>query len=61
LEAEAGSIVVTPHCGLEVLDVVEFTDDYVSPSAIKRRVRAIGWRFDRVRGVYEQRIELGAM
>lgn len=61
LDTAAGRITVSPHCGLELLDVIDFTDALIAPTAIKRRVRAIAWRLDCVRAVYEQRIELGAM
>ena len=61
LDTAAGRITVPPHCGLELLDVIDFTDALVAPTAIKRRVHAIAWRFDRARAVYEQHIELSAM
>ena len=59
LDVRAGSIVVPPNCGQELLDVVDFTDALISASAVKRRVTEIRWRFDRRRGVYEQTILLG--
>ena len=59
LDAEAGSIVVPPNCGQEILDVIDFSDPLISPTAIKRRVASIRWRYDRRRGVYEQTIGLG--
>lgn len=61
LDADAGRIVAAPHCGLELLDVIDFADVLVQPAAIKRRVRGIAWRFDRIAGVYEQEIALGAL
>jgi hypothetical protein len=61
LDAEAGRLVVPPHCGLELLDAVDWTDAAISSSAIKRRVAGIRWRYDRRRSVYEQEIALGAM
>jgi hypothetical protein len=60
LDAASGSITVPPHCGLEILDIVEFTDALISPTAIKRRVAGIRWRYDRAHPKYEQEIELGA-
>jgi hypothetical protein len=60
LEAAAGGLVVPPHCGAELLDAVDFTDAYISGSAIKRRIAALRWRYDRHRAVYEQTITLGA-
>ncbi len=61
LNATAGRIIVSPHCGLEILDVIDFTDATISPTAIKRRVAAIHWQFDRENATYRQVIELGAM
>lgn len=61
LDAAAGEIVAPPNCGQELLDAIDFTDPVISPSAIKRRVTAIRWRFDRRKAVYEQTIRLGAM
>lgn len=61
LEASSGAVTVPPHCGLEILDVVDFTDPTIAPIAIKRRVSAIHWRLVRAREVFEQHIELGAM
>jgi hypothetical protein len=60
LDARAGSIVVAPHCGLELWDVVELSDPLIGPAAIGR-VAGIRWRYDRARAMFEQRIELGAM
>ena len=51
----AGSIVVPPHCGAELLDVIDFSDASISASAMKRRIAGIRWRYDRHRAVYEQR------
>ena len=61
LDAGAGRIVVPPNCGQELLDVVDFTDPLIAASAIKRRVAAIAWRYDRARRVYEQAITLGSL
>ena len=33
LDAEAGRLVVPPHCGLELLDVVDWTDAAISSSS----------------------------
>jgi hypothetical protein len=61
LDVAAGSVVVPPNCGQELLDAIDFTDALISPTAIKRRVAEIRWRYDRRRAVYEQTIGLGAM
>lgn len=59
LDADAGSMVVAPNCGQEVLDVVEFSDALIAAGAVTRRVTGIAWRYDRRRGVYEQTLSLG--
>lgn len=61
LDAEAGEIIAPPNCGQELLDVIDFSDALISASAVKRRVSAIRWRFDRRRGIYEQRLSLAAL
>jgi hypothetical protein len=61
LDAAAGSIVVPPNCGQELLDVVDFTDALISGAAVKRRVTAIRWTYDRRHGAYEQQLTLGAL
>jgi hypothetical protein len=60
LDAAAGRIVCPPNVGAELYDVVDFTDLLVNASAVKRRVRALRWRYDRHAAVYEQQLELGA-
>jgi hypothetical protein len=60
LDAQSGRIVGPPNVGQELYDAVDFTDLLVSASAVKRRVRALRWRYDRHAAVYEQTIELGA-
>lgn len=59
LDEDAGSIVVPPHCGLELLDVIAFDDPYVNPATIPRRVMGITWRYDKRRAKYEQTVRLG--
>ena len=61
LDERAGTLVCPPICGLELLDVLAFSDALVSASSQARRVAAITWRLDRARGIYEQRIELGVV
>lgn len=61
LDAGAGSLVAAPNCGQEVLDVIDFSDALIAPAAIKRRVVAIRWRFDRHRALYDQELTLGAV
>ena len=62
LDADAGLIIVPPNCGQELYDMVEFSDGYISGSAIKRRVKGIDWRYERRPvAVYEQTLLLGAI
>jgi len=62
LDADAGLIIVPPNCGQELYDAVEFSDGYISGSAIKRRVSGIDWRYARRPvAVFEQTLYLGAM
>ncbi|HYM16486.1 MAG TPA: hypothetical protein VEZ14_13095 [Dehalococcoidia bacterium] len=60
LEAPAGRIVCPPNVGQELEDAVDFTDLLINAAAVKRRVRALRWRYDRHGSVYEQTLELGA-
>lgn len=55
------TIVVPPHCGLELLDVVTITDVTLGLAAVKRRVIGITLVFDRVarRPRYYQIVTLG--
>jgi hypothetical protein len=61
LDERAGELVCPPICGLELLDVLTFSDPLVAASAQTRRVSGITWRLDSARGVYEQRIALGVL
>ncbi|MHB0877436.1 MAG: hypothetical protein ACYC5O_15470 [Anaerolineae bacterium] len=57
-ERAGGRLVVRPNVGLELLDVVSVQ---VGASVKERRVLAIERRYDRLRGVYEQRLLLGGV
>jgi hypothetical protein len=59
LEEDAGDIVVGPICGLELLDMISFTDALIAAGVTLKRTMSITWRLDRTRGVYEQQIGLG--
>jgi hypothetical protein len=61
LDAHRGSITAPPNCGQQVLDVVALTDPLVSSATFKARVRAITWKYDRRKSVYQQTLELGAL
>jgi hypothetical protein len=61
LDQHAGELVCPPICGLELLDVLTFSDPLIAGSAQTRRVAGITWRLDRTRQVYEQRIALGVV
>jgi hypothetical protein len=73
LDERNGRIIMQPHVGLEVLDMVDISDSMVSGAAVLRRVMAIRWRFQREpsalrriaggrarsRPAFEQTLELG--
>ena len=61
LDQPAGRIVCPPVCGLELLDVIDITDDLVAATAVTKRVQGIRWLWDIIAGKYEQTIELGAV
>ena len=56
------TIVVPPHCGIELWDVVDVTDPTLGLAAAKRRVTGITLVFDRSKDppVYHQVLTLGA-
>ena len=67
---ELGYLVTPPNCGLEVGDVVGFTDAHIAGSQVKGRVKSIAtvYRRDPSAGsrrggqpLYEQRIGLGGV
>lgn len=60
-DAAAGRITVPPNCGQELLDVIDYSDALIAPSAIKRRVTSIRWTYERRRAEYEQELSLGSM
>jgi len=62
INSRADTIVVTPHCGIELWDVVTVTDATLGLAAAPRRVIGITLQFDRSRTkpVYHQVLTLGA-
>ncbi len=61
IEAGGGSIIIAPNCGQELFDVIDVTEPMIAPSAVKRRVRRVRWRYDAHRGVCEQHLDLGPL
>jgi len=59
-EAEAAVITIPTNVGQELLDVVEVTDERCGISAEKYRVQAIQTDYDRRKGIYDQRLTIGA-
>jgi hypothetical protein len=61
LAAAAGGIVVPVNCGQQLYDVVGITDDRAGLAGVSRRVVGITLTYDARRGLYRQRLELGAV
>jgi hypothetical protein len=64
LATDKGELVTPPNCGLEVNDVIAYTDAFVSASQVKARVRGISTRFRRAGpgpALYEQTVKLGGV
>jgi hypothetical protein len=63
LGRDLGELLTPPNCGLEVGDVVSFTDLAIAALAVKGRVRSIETVMRRRDGrtVYEQRVGLGGV
>ena len=62
LAKDLGLLVTPPNCGLEIGDVVAFTDAAVGPSQVKARVKSIVTIYKRAaRAVFEQRVALGGV
>jgi hypothetical protein len=62
LGTDLGSLVTPPNCGLEVGDVIAFSDPAVSSNQLKARVASIVTTYRRAdRAVFEQRIGLGGV
>lgn len=60
LETADGEIAVPVNCGQELYDAIDVTDTLAGLASSKRRVLALALRYSAERGVYEQRIGLGA-
>jgi hypothetical protein len=62
LGKDLGELVTPPNCGLEVGDVLDFTDAAIAGVAVKGRVRSIRTLFRRdAKARYEQRVGLGGV
>jgi hypothetical protein len=67
LDSDRGQLTVPPHCGLEIGDVVAYTDTHVAATQRTARVTSITTRFRRRpspegrRAVYHQVIGLGGV
>ena len=65
LRKDLGVLTVPPNCGIEIGDVIAFTDALINGSERKARVAGIATRFRRQEpgraAVYEQRIALGGL
>jgi len=65
LARDMGELVTPPNCGLEIADVIAFTDAAVSPSQVKARVTGIKTTMRRTpssgKATYEQHVKLGGV
>jgi hypothetical protein len=61
LRSQDGEVTVPPNCGQELYDVIEVTDRAAGLTAARRRVLGLALRYSARKGVYEQRIALGAV
>ncbi len=61
MASERGLIRVPVNCGAQLYDVVEITDTRAGLTEEKRRVTGITVVFDSRRGIYEQKLLLGAV
>ncbi len=62
LAKDLGVLVTPPNCGLEVGDVIAFSDPAILASQVKARVKSIVTDYRRIgRAVFEQRVGLGGV
>ena len=61
LNSSLGSILVPPHCGIELWDVIRIHDSLCAQEAQDYRVRGIRVEFDQAKGFYQQRLYLCAV
>jgi len=59
LTRHEGRIVAQPNVGLELMDVLQLSDNLVAGSDTPRRVTAIRWRYHADRPTFEQEVRLG--
>ena len=58
---EGGALVAQRNVGQVPGAVIEVTEPRVGWAAVKRRVRAVRYLYDRDRGLFEQRLALGGL
>jgi hypothetical protein len=61
IESGGGSIRVPVNCGQQLYDVIDITDERAGMDAEKRRVLGIKLTYRPDRGIYEQKLLLGAV
>jgi len=61
IESEGGTILVPANCGQQIYDVIDITDVSAGLSEEKMRVLGIVLLYEPLRGVYEQKLSLGAV
>jgi len=58
LDADHGSLTAPPNVGLQLYDVIKFSDPLISAANIIRRVTGIRWRYDKRAARYEHEVRL---
>jgi len=61
IRSEGGLIRVPLNSGQELYDVIEVTDERAGLTAAKRRVLGMSMLYDTRKGIYEQKLYLGAI
>ena len=61
IQRVSGVVRVPLNCGEELYDVIEITDSRAGLTSAKRRVLGISVLYDTRKGLYEQKLYLGAV
>ena len=59
LEYSSGYLVMPPHCGMELWDVIEVNNELASPATSRFRVTGYSLLYDAIAGIFQQRLNVG--